>query len=430
MAASCVQFVPILPRVDVEESASGDSDLVELEGFDDRVNCQVGERFVSPDGFAQGSSAGDKQQVLATAILVDGNGSVCTQPGKEGCNRFRDERVVAGEDEDAVSMDVWQRCSDACHRSAEWRILSHDENIQPRQAFWVARDDHTRCVSHRRQRVFEERLAAHLDCVLRGASQPARTPAGQHDRVVRLHASHTRVTNMVDDARPTWRTEPVSFTRRGGRLTDRQQAAWNALAGTHVIDVPRSGPNTSVDPAFQFDPAEAFGRSAPLVVEIGSGRGETLVAAAADAPEMNFLGLEVYIPGVAQTLVTMRHAGVENIRMAIVNAPEALRTMLPERSVHELRTWFPDPWHKGRHHKRRLITVPFTELVARVLEPGGVWRIATDWSDYAKRIAEVLAASPHITGGPSERFERPETRFERKGRQSGRTIHDFTASLG
>jgi tRNA (guanine-N7-)-methyltransferase len=232
------------------------------------------------------------------------------------------------------------------------------------------------------------------------------------------------------DSRPPWRTEPVSFTRRGGRLTERQNAAWDALAATHVLDIPRHGPSTSVDPEFRLDPAAAFGRDAPLIIEIGSGRGESLVASARARPDVDFLGLEVYVPGVAQTLVTMRHAGVENVRMAIVNAPEAFATMLAPGSVHEVRTWFPDPWHKVRHHKRRLITVAFTGLVARVLDTDGVWRIATDWEDYAQWIEDVLTTSPHLAGGPVDRFDgRVVTRFEQKGIDAGRTIHDFASRL-
>jgi tRNA (guanine-N7-)-methyltransferase len=233
------------------------------------------------------------------------------------------------------------------------------------------------------------------------------------------------------DAQPRWRTEPVSFIRRGGRLNARQQAAWDALAATHVIDVPRCGPSTSVDPSFELDVAATFGRSAPLTVEIGSGRGDALVAAARTQPDVNFLGLEVYVPGVAQTLVAARHEPlVANLRLAIANAPEALATMLPPGSAREVHTWFPDPWHKARHHKRRLITVGFTGLVARVLEPEGIWRIATDWADYAEWIAEVLARSPFMEGTSVRRYAgREETRFERKGVAAGRVIHDFEARL-
>jgi tRNA (guanine-N7-)-methyltransferase len=225
-----------------------------------------------------------------------------------------------------------------------------------------------------------------------------------------------------------YRTRPVSFTRRGGRLTERQQNAWDKL-GAYVLDVPRHGPNTSVDPAYVLDIAAAFGREAPLVVEIGSGRGEALIHAAAEHPELNFLGLEVYVPGVAQTLVTMRHAKVENVRLMIVNAAEALTTMLPAGSVHELRIWFPDPWHKSKHHKRRLITPEFSELAARVIEPGGTWRVATDWEDYAQQMHVVITASPDFIGGDwSPRFAgRPVTRFEHKGLDAGRVIRDVSA---
>ena len=224
------------------------------------------------------------------------------------------------------------------------------------------------------------------------------------------------------------RTEPVSFIRRGGRLKGRQQRAWDDLAASHVVEVPRHGPSTSVDPEFRLDVTSLFGRTAPLVVEIGSGRGEALVAAAAEHPEHDFLGLEVYVPGVAQTLVTMRHRGVTNVRLAVVNATEALATMLAPGSVHELWTWFPDPWHKKRHHKRRLVTVPFTELVARVLEPGGTWRFATDWDDYAAVVDKVIAASPHVDGGRVPRHDgRVLTRFESKGVAADRTIHDLAA---
>jgi tRNA (guanine-N7-)-methyltransferase len=226
----------------------------------------------------------------------------------------------------------------------------------------------------------------------------------------------------------TFRTAPVSFTRRGGRLNDRQQRAWDLLAEQMVLDVPRSGPSTSVDPGFRFDAEAAFGRRAPLVVEIGSGRGEVLVHAASEAPGTDFLGLEVYKPGVAQTLIGVRHGGLTNVRLAIVNAAEALTTMLPAGSVDELWVHFPDPWHKKRHHKRRLVTPAFADLAARVLRPGGTWRLATDWAEYAEQMAEVVAGSPDFEGGPSERWDgRTLTRFEAKGIAAGREIHDLTA---
>ena len=224
--------------------------------------------------------------------------------------------------------------------------------------------------------------------------------------------------------------EPVSFARRGGRLTERQQRAWDALADSHLINVPRRDSNTSVDPNYRFDPASAFGRDARFVVEIGSGRGEAVVNAAAAHPETNFLAIEVYVPGIAQTLVSMRHAGVDNIRIALLDAAEALDTALEPASVDELWVFFPDPWHKKRHHKRRLVTADFAAKAARVLKPGGVWRLATDWQDYADQMLTVINASPHFDtdGTWAPRFDgRISTRFEIKGLAVERAIRDLVA---
>lgn len=227
-----------------------------------------------------------------------------------------------------------------------------------------------------------------------------------------------------------YRAQPVSFTRRGGRISERQQSAWDEIADTFVLEAPDNGISTSIDPAYVFDQQAAFGRTAPLVVEIGSGRGEAIVHAAQAHPDWDFLGLEVYVPGVASTLVTMRHQGVTNVRLMVVNAAEALETMLAPESVHELRIWFPDPWHKKRHNKRRLITPGFAELAARVLVPGGVWRMATDWQDYADQMREVLAGADDFdfSGDWAPRFdERPLTRFEGKGLRVDRDIRDLMA---
>lgn len=229
---------------------------------------------------------------------------------------------------------------------------------------------------------------------------------------------------------PRFHRDVVSFIRRGGRLTERQQSAWDELADDYVLDIPRSVSSTSVHPDFRLDLAEVFGRAAPVVAEIGSGQGEALVHAAKAHPQTDFLGLEVYLPGVAQTLVTMRTEGVRNIRLVVVNATQALATMLPESSLDEVRIWFPDPWHKTRHRKRRLVTDDFVPLVARVLRPGGWWRLATDWQDYAEQMREVLsdAESFDFSGSWSERFAgRPVTKFEARGVANGRVIRDLGA---
>ncbi|GAB3534416.1 tRNA (guanosine(46)-N7)-methyltransferase TrmB [Arthrobacter tecti] len=191
--------------------------------------------------------------------------------------------------------------------------------------------------------------------------------------------------------------QPVSFVRRGSRLQGRRRDAWAELSEGLVVDVPRhTAADTSVDPAWEYDAAASFGREAPLVVEIGSGLGEAVAHAAAEQPERNFLALEVYRPGLAQTLLRIDQRGLTNVRVAQVNAAEALATMLRPASVTELWVFFPDPWHKTRHHKRRLVKDSFLDLAARVLEPGGVLRMATDWSDYAFQMREVADASPEF----------------------------------
>ncbi len=225
-----------------------------------------------------------------------------------------------------------------------------------------------------------------------------------------------------------YRPQPVSFSRRGGRLGERQQKAWDQLADDYVLDVPRNGPSTSVDPEYRIDPPQLFGRTAPVILEIGSGYGESLAHAAAEHPDTDFLAFEVYIPAVAQTLLHIRREGLTNIRLAVANAPEMLSTALAPGSLSELRIWFPDPWHKTRHNKRRLITPAFAELAARVLPTDGIWRVATDWADYADQIDTVLTGSSDFEGSRCERFEgRPVTRFETKGLKVDREIHDFAA---
>ncbi|MDO5750228.1 MAG: tRNA (guanosine(46)-N7)-methyltransferase TrmB [Rothia sp. (in: high G+C Gram-positive bacteria)] len=238
-----------------------------------------------------------------------------------------------------------------------------------------------------------------------------------------------------------FRRQPYSFVRRGDRLTARRQKAWDTYAPTHVLDIPRTHADTSVAPEASFNPEELYGRSAYQVVEIGSGLGEAIVHRAAEVPEANFLAVEVYTPGIADLLLKMGQAGVENVRVAQANAPELLDNMLEENSVDELWVFFPDPWHKSRHHKRRLVSPDFASKVARVLKPGGIWRLATDWEEYALVMREVLDAHPDFEnvhagegvteedpiGGWAPRWEgRTLTSFERKAREAGRNAHDLT----
>lgn len=221
----------------------------------------------------------------------------------------------------------------------------------------------------------------------------------------------------------------VSFVQRSTRLKDRQQRTWDALAPRYVIEPPRVVSKTSVQPEFLFDPEAAFGRSAPLVVEIGSGQGEAIAHAAQQRPDTNFLAVEVYTAGVAQTLQRIRQHDLTNIRIVQANAVEVLTTMLPAGCADELWLFFPDPWHKAKHTKRRIVTASFMDLAARVLAPGGVWRLATDWADYARQMREVIGADARFTAElHAPRFEgRVLTSFERKGLDKDRDIADITA---
>lgn len=213
--------------------------------------------------------------------------------------------------------------------------------------------------------------------------------------------------------------EVLSYSRRGARFTPNQAAAWAAHQEKWVI------PDEAVDRA-DFSWAERFGREAPLIVEIGSGVGEATAVLAAARPSYDVLALEVWRPGVADTLWRAAEAGAENIRLCSVDAVWTLEHLLGERSISELWTFFPDPWHKKKHHKRRLVAPDFARLVASRLVPGGAWRLATDWADYAEQMIEVLDAEPGLEGGVVERWsERPMTKFERKGREAGRDITDL-----
>lgn len=212
--------------------------------------------------------------------------------------------------------------------------------------------------------------------------------------------------------------EVLSYAQRSSRFSPRQARAWEAHHEAWVI------PDDAVDaPDFAWD--SWFGRTAPLCVEVGSGVGEATAALAARRPEVNVLALEVWRPGVAETLDRLAEAGVSNTRLCSIDAAWALEQLFAPASITELWTFFPDPWHKTKHHKRRLVSAAFAPLAISRLVPGGTWRLATDWQHYADQMVQVLDAEPDVEGGVVERWaDRPLTKFERKGRTAGRTITD------
>lgn len=213
--------------------------------------------------------------------------------------------------------------------------------------------------------------------------------------------------------------EVLTYSRRGSRFTPRQAEAWAAHQADWVI------PDEAVDRP-DFDLRDWFGREAPLIVEIGSGVGEATAALAAARPSYDVLALEVWRPGIADSLWRVAEAGASNVRFCSIDAVWFLEHVVAPASVSQLWTFFPDPWRKTKHHKRRLVNAANARILSDRLAPGGAWRLATDWAQYAEQMREVLDAEPTLEGGPVERWaERPVTRFERKGTDVGREITDL-----
>jgi tRNA (guanine-N7-)-methyltransferase len=212
-----------------------------------------------------------------------------------------------------------------------------------------------------------------------------------------------------------------SFVIRAGRLTDAQRRALDELW-------PRFGLEFA---AQLLDLDQAFGRKAPRVVEIGFGNGEHLAALAGQHPERDFLGIEVHPPGIGRLLLALAASGLTNVRISGHDAVEVFDTQIPLDSLDEVQILFPDPWHKKRHHKRRLIQAPFADCVARRLKPGGLLQLATDWQPYAEHMREVLDACALLEnvapgGGFIERTRaRAPTRFEQRGERLGHDIREL-----
>ena len=211
-----------------------------------------------------------------------------------------------------------------------------------------------------------------------------------------------------------------SFVLREGRLTHAQRRALDTL-----------WPRYGVDPAGTIAPQALFGRRAPLWLEIGFGNGEALHHMAQLRPDVDFLGIEVHRPGVGHLLNALAADDVDNVRVINADAAEVIRDCLPAGILDRVLVFFPDPWPKKRHHKRRLIQPDFVDVIARVLAPGGHLHLATDWADYADHMRAVL--DPHAafvnTAGDAGWAERPDyrpaTRFEQRGARKGHTVHDL-----
>ena len=236
--------------------------------------------------------------------------------------------------------------------------------------------------------------------------------------------------SAVERAELQARRDVVSFVRRSNRMRPNQRRAWEAYRDRFVLQVPRLDTSTSVHPTASVDLRQSFGRDAELIVEIGPGAGESLIPMAQARPHANVLAFEVYQPAIARLLAQHARNSVDTFRIVEADAVAALEHLVPARSVDELWLFFPDPWHKARHHKRRLLTPEFAALSASRLKPGGRWRIATDWADYAERMRVVLDSDPcfdnlHPNGWAPRWDGRPITHFEQRGLDAGRHIFDL-----
>ncbi|NLG48313.1 tRNA (guanosine(46)-N7)-methyltransferase TrmB [Gordonia sp. (in: high G+C Gram-positive bacteria)] len=221
----------------------------------------------------------------------------------------------------------------------------------------------------------------------------------------------------------------TSFRFRRGSLTAGQQRNWEALWPSLGRDL-RTGPDRNEEPP--LNPAEWFGREAPLIIEVGSGTGISTAAMAEEEPDADVIAVEVYQPGLAQLVGLVDRAGLNNVRMIRGDATVVLSELVEPDSLTGVRVFFPDPWPKSRHHKRRFLQSGTIELIASRLKPGGVLHIATDHADYALWIAELLATqrpdAPHVvplTFDSPILLERPTTKFEGRAHVDGREINEF-----
>ena len=210
-------------------------------------------------------------------------------------------------------------------------------------------------------------------------------------------------------------TRPIrSYVLRQGRTTPAQQRALDELLPKYGIPFSRSA----------IDPRQIFGRSAPLVVEIGSGMGETTVEIARVQPETDFIAIEVHGPGVGSLLNRIEAGQLKNVRVIRHDAVEVLSSMFMDESLAGIHLFFPDPWPKKRHHKRRLVQPGFVSLAASKLAPGGYLQAATDWPEYAAQI-EAVCSSDALLEPSVQPLTRPATKFERRGIRLGHPVRDL-----
>ncbi|AWN75307.1 tRNA (guanosine(46)-N7)-methyltransferase TrmB [Legionella anisa] len=212
-----------------------------------------------------------------------------------------------------------------------------------------------------------------------------------------------------------------SYVLRAGRVSNRQRQGLDFWLKDYELTVDGS----------PWSLSEEFVRTADTVVEIGFGMGASLLAMAKNNPELNYIGIEVHQAGVGSLAADLHEYQISNVRIVAHDAVEVFRTQLLDNSLAGVQIFFPDPWHKKRHHKRRLIQKEFIQLLAKKIKPGGFIHCATDWQDYAEHILDVLSTEPTLKntqkeGGYSPRpLSRPLTKFEQRGERLGHGVWDL-----
>ena len=211
---------------------------------------------------------------------------------------------------------------------------------------------------------------------------------------------------------PTSKRTVRSFVRRAGRLTNAQQRALKDLLPKYGID---------------YRPAllpldKVFERQAPRIMEIGFGNGELLVEMAANTPETDFIGVEVHEPGIGHCLIAVDRKGLANVRIICHDAVEVLQNQIPDQGLEGVNLFFPDPWPKKRHHKRRIVQPDFIELLARKIAAGGIFRIATDWTHYAEQIAATTGSNRFFEADDIATGDRLKTKFAQRSKRLGHEI--------
>jgi len=211
-----------------------------------------------------------------------------------------------------------------------------------------------------------------------------------------------------------------SYVVRGGRLTGSQQDAMENLWPEYGIDQNQG----------LIKREEVFGRRAELVFEIGFGMGDSIVAMAGQYPDRDYIGVDVHPPGIGTILRDIKAQGLHNLRVMQGDATEILNNCFSNNDIDRIQIFFPDPWHKKRHNKRRLIQAPFVESLAGKMREGGILHLATDWENYAEQMMEVMSASSSYKNIAGEgqfagQDERAETKFERRGRRLGHGVWDL-----